>query len=140
MLPSGGSMATEHVVGRKRVHKDNSIGRANTDSILDSLQYEAAFDDSDVNALAAIVVTESIHAHCDLEGYQYVLLDLLVDFRYSTTALSTAYQIIYVRPVRNSIFLSVEGWINLLGIFDFDKHPEGVPYHRDSSIQNCTIQ
>ena len=70
----------------------NTIGRVNSNPILDTRNYEVEFDDGDVAELTANLIAQNIYTQCDPDGNQYILLDSLVDFRRCTTALAYADQ------------------------------------------------
>ena len=87
LLPRGEGMAKGTVRKRKRDDENNPVGRANSNPILDTREYVVEFEDGQEAALTAIVIAQSMYAQCDLEGNTLQLLDSVVDFRRSTTAL-----------------------------------------------------
>ena len=93
-----------------RNHKVNPIRRDNYNPIFDSRQYEVEFDDGDTSELTYNLIAENIYAQCDPEGNQYVLLDSLLDFRRSESALSLADQKIVDTRGRQSIHNTTKGW------------------------------
>ena len=68
MLPRGGTLARRRVTERKRDHEGNVIGRSNTNTILDTQEYEVKFEDGDFTELTLNVIAESIYAICDENG------------------------------------------------------------------------
>ena len=62
MLPRSGTLARGRVTECKCDHEGNFIGRSNTNTILDSLEYEVKFEDGDVTDLTANVIAESMYA------------------------------------------------------------------------------
>ena len=87
MLPRGYEMAMERVTKRARDPDGNPLGTAHENPILDTRQYIVQFNDGGEAELAAIVIAANMYTQCDPEGNQYVLLDSLINFRRSTTAL-----------------------------------------------------
>ena len=55
--------------------------------MIDTRQYIVQFNDGDEAKLAANVIATNMYAQCDHEGNQYVLIDSLIDYKRSTTAL-----------------------------------------------------
>ena len=86
MLPRGDEMAMGRVTNRSRDSDGNPLGTANEKYILDTRQYIVQLNDGDEAEHAANVIATNMYAQCDHDGNQYVLLDYLIDFRRSTTA------------------------------------------------------
>jgi hypothetical protein len=91
-FPRGGELANGRVVSQKRDSDGNPIGRAHNNPILDTRTYNVEFDNGDVTELTANVIAESMYSQCDIEGNQYLLLDIFVDFRKSDKALTIPQQ------------------------------------------------
>ena len=109
MLPRGDEMAMGRVTKRARDSDGNPLGNANDNSILDTRQYIVQFADGDEAELAANVIATNMYAQCDPDGNQYVLLDSLIDYRRSTTALCYDDQKITTNG-RTSYCHSTAGW------------------------------
>ena len=88
MLPRGDEMTMGRVTTRARDSDGNPLGNANDNPILDTCQYIVQIADGDEAELAANVIATNMYAQCNPDGNQYVLLDSLIDYRCSTTALS----------------------------------------------------
>ena len=58
---------------------DNPIGRSNQNPILDTFLYEVEFHGGEVTELAANITTESMYAHCNVNGNEYLLLESITD-------------------------------------------------------------
>ena len=80
-------MAMGRVIKRARDSDGNPLGTANDNPIVNTRQYIVQFTDGDEAELAAYVIATNMYAQCDPDGNQYVLLDSLIDYRRSTTAL-----------------------------------------------------
>ena len=87
MLPSGYEMAMGWLTNRSRDSDGNPLGTAHENPILNTRQFIVEFSDGDEDELAANVIATNMYAQCDPDGNQYVLLDSLIDFHRSTTAL-----------------------------------------------------
>ena len=73
MISHGDTVAQGSVRRRKRDVEGNTIGRANSNPILDTQSYEAEFEDGSMSTYSANVITESVYAQCDEERHQYLL-------------------------------------------------------------------
>jgi hypothetical protein len=88
LFPRGNQMARGRVVSRKQDVSGQPIGRAHSNPILDTRQYNVQFDDGEELELAANMIAESMYSQCDPEGNQYLLLDTFVDYRKTGKALT----------------------------------------------------
>ena len=98
------------MIARKIDHKGNPIIRANHNPILYSRQYEVEFYYGGVSELTANVISENIYAQCDLEGNQYIMLESLLGFRRSESALSLADKNIVYACGKQSMHKTTKGW------------------------------
>ena len=87
----------------------NPMGLANPNPILDSCQYIAEFEDSTEAELTANAIAQINYAQCDPDGNQYLMLDSIVDFRQSTTALCYNDQT-FVKNGQSYKRRSTKGW------------------------------
>ncbi len=81
-------MARGRVVSRKRDRDNNPVGRAHSNPMLDTREYNVLFNDGQQMELTANLIAESMYSQCDLEGNQYLLLDTFVDYRKTDKALT----------------------------------------------------
>ena len=109
LLPHGGKMATGKVVGRKRDHEGNLIGKHNPYPILDTRVYEVEFPDGSEASYAANVIAENMYAMCDTNGNQHLLMDEIVDHKTDGHAVNVADQYITVKG-RKSKRKTTKGW------------------------------
>ena len=65
---------------------------ANPNPILDSRQYVVGFEESSESELTANAIVQSMYDQYDPDGHRYLILDSIVDFCRSTTALCYADQ------------------------------------------------
>ena len=70
----------------KRDARGNPVGCANNIPIMDLCVYCIEFDNSDVSELTANVIAELMHASCDGEGNEYLIMDLFVGHRSNAKA------------------------------------------------------
>ena len=89
---------------------DNVIGSANENPILDTRGYIVEFEDGDQAELAANTISQIMYAQCDHYRNQYVMFDLIVDFRRSTTALCYADQKVLKADGRSFMRRTTDGW------------------------------
>ena len=94
---------------RARDNDENVIGRANENPILDTRGYVVEFEDGEQAELSANIIAHSMYAQCDPDGNQYVMFDLIVDFRRSTTALCYTEQKVFMADGRSFIRRTTTG-------------------------------
>ena len=68
------------------------------------------FEDGTQHELAANVIAQSMYAQCDPEGNIYVLMDSIVDWRRSTTALGYEDQVALKQDGRTFMRRCTKGW------------------------------
>ena len=103
-------MAQGRVVKHLRDNDGNPVGRANDNPILDTCDYVVEFDDEMEAELAANSIAQNMYAQCDPDGNRYVLLDSLIDFCRSSTALCHADQKVTRDDDRTYMHHSTAGW------------------------------
>eukprot|EP00978_Attheya_sp_CCMP212_P042528 scaffold260524_cov34-Attheya_sp.AAC.1 len=69
------------VTKRAKDDEGNSIGRAHTNPLLDSRQYEVQFHNGDTEVLTANIIAEKLLSQVDDEGRRQMMLDEIVDHR-----------------------------------------------------------
>ena len=79
MIPRGGEVLKAQVTARKRDANGNPIGRANSNPILDTREYEVEFEDGVREYYAANLIAENMYSQIDTEGNRYMLLSEIVD-------------------------------------------------------------
>jgi hypothetical protein len=110
MLPRGGTMVKGRVAARKHDRDGNPIGLANSNPILDTRLYIVHFDDGDQTKLTANMIAKSMCSQCDPDGYEYSLLDKIVDHRQTDTAITLADQKVVRANGRTYLRRSTIGW------------------------------
>jgi hypothetical protein len=76
-LPRGGELATARVIRRSRDWDVPTVSR-NSNSILDTQQYEVKFLDGSVDTYTANLIAENLATMIDPEGQQYALFKGIV--------------------------------------------------------------
>ena len=97
MIYHGDTLAQESVRRRKRNVQGNTVGRSNSNPILDTRTYEVEFEDSIMSTHSANVIAESVYAQFDYEGQQYLFFGSILDHKIDGNALSVADQDLVVR-------------------------------------------
>ena len=88
VVPKGDAVTYGKVVRRKRDGDGNLIGHANKNPILDTSVYEVLFDDGHIEAFAANVIAEQLYSQVDDEGFQYLIIDAIIDHKRDGSAIS----------------------------------------------------
>ena len=91
------TVAQGSVRRRKRNVEGNTIGRANSNSILDNRAYEVEFEDRSMSTYSSNVIAEIIYYQFDEEEKQYLLFGSILDHKTDRYALSVADQNVVVR-------------------------------------------
>ena len=63
------------------------MGHANPNPIIDSQHYVVEFEEVTESQLTTNAIAHSMYAQCDTDGNNYLMLDSIVNFCRSTTAL-----------------------------------------------------
>lgn len=72
MLPRGGEVLQAQVVARKRDSNGNPIGKAHSNPILDTREYEVEFEDGAREFYSANLIAECMYSQIDYEGKNYL--------------------------------------------------------------------
>ena len=80
LLPSWNKIACSHIVAQSHDANQNPMGRAHTNTILDTRMYQVEFAGDEVTELTSNIIAESMCAQCDADGNVYLLLDNLFDY------------------------------------------------------------
>jgi hypothetical protein len=83
----GDKTLTGKVTGYKRDGSGNPIGKTNPNPLLNTRMYQVQFSDGTIQDYAANHIAEAIYAAVDDEGNRFVLLDEIIDYRYTAEAL-----------------------------------------------------
>ena len=92
-------MARGHMVCWKCDAGCNPIDNQN--SILDRCLNEVKFPDEEMTELAANIIADSIYASCDVNGYEYLLLEAFINYKKNGSALSVRDQKIVVKGLQS---------------------------------------
>jgi hypothetical protein len=76
------------VVKRSRGLDGEAIGRAHTNPLFDTREYDVEFTDGTREKYQANIIAENMFAQVDDEGYQYLILDEITDHRKDNSGIS----------------------------------------------------
>ena len=94
---------------RKRNVEGNTIGRGNSNRILDTRVYEVKFEDGSMSTYSANVIAEIMYTQCDEEGQKYLLFRSILDHNKYGHALLVADQYVVVSG-RSLKRKTTKGW------------------------------
>ena len=84
-------LATKATVKRRVVdHLGNAVGRAHTNPLLDTREYEVELEDGTTDRYFANVIAENLWEMCDAKGRQQALFKEIIDHRKNARAIRTA--------------------------------------------------
>jgi hypothetical protein len=86
LLERSGPPESATVIGRKRDHDGVPIGRANSNPLLDTREYEVEFADGMVQAVTANVIAESVYLQVNDYERSYTILQEITDHHFSDKA------------------------------------------------------
>jgi hypothetical protein len=106
----GGTLLKGHVTTWKQDKDGNPVRLANANPILDMREYTVTFHDGDEAVMSTNLIAEAMHAQCDPNGNQYILLDSIIDHKRLDSAIRPLDQKV-VRPNgRTYLGRSTIGW------------------------------
>jgi hypothetical protein len=88
VLPHRDNMIRGRVIKRARGEDGNTIGKHNTNPILDTREYEVEMPDGSTAEYTANVIAENLYSQVDSEGKQYLLLSKIIDHQTDANAIS----------------------------------------------------
>ena len=75
------------VIKRSRGQDGEPIGRAHTNPLFDTREYDIEFTDGSIEKYTANIIAENMYAQVDSEGHQHLLLDEIVNHEADATAI-----------------------------------------------------
>ena len=93
----------------RALNSRNAFGKRNNNPILETREYRVEFDDGEVRKLTANVIVESMYAACDDSGNEYLMMDLIVDYRKNNKAVTDPDQKV-VQKGQRFMRQSTVGW------------------------------
>ena len=93
----GDTVAQESARRTKSDVGGNTIGRVNSNLIIDTQTYEVGFKDGSMSTYYENVISESMYTQCDDEGQQYLLFGSILYHKTNGQALLVADQDVVVR-------------------------------------------
>jgi hypothetical protein len=82
----GGEPERGRVVRRKRNADGDPIGKAHSNPLFDTREYEVEFEDGSVGSYSANLIAESLYSMADSEGNHFLLLDEFVGHKADASA------------------------------------------------------
>jgi Reverse transcriptase (RNA-dependent DNA polymerase) len=89
-LPHGDRNETAKVIGRKRDHDGNYIGRAHQNPVLDSRIFTVRFNDGEEKDISYNILAEHLYSQVDSEGNQYRIFREIINHRSNKRAVDKA--------------------------------------------------
>ena len=86
-LPIRGTLLGGTVKHRARDIDGNLTGKVDKNPIMDLRTYEIKFEHGCTAEFSANAIAEHMFTQCDLEGNQYLLLDLIIDHKIKSSAM-----------------------------------------------------
>jgi hypothetical protein len=83
------AMASATVITRKQDPKGNPVGSSNANPLLDTCVYEVKFPDGSIKDFTANIIAQNMYAQVDDEGWQFNIMEELVDYRKNEEAVPT---------------------------------------------------
>ena len=111
LLPQNGeSMKTARVVGRATGADGVPVGTYNSNPVLNTRVYDVMFPDGSIQQYSANVIAENIFNQVDEEGYRYIFLDEIVDYRKDEGAIEKEDAFVEDEYGKRSRRLTTRGW------------------------------
>ena len=87
LLPRDGEhMKAARVVSRAKDDQCKAKGSQNDNPMLDARIYDVMFPDGAVQQYAANAIAEDMYTQVDLEGYQHMMMDCIIDHKSDSKA------------------------------------------------------
>ena len=110
MLPRGGEILKAQVVGRRRDHNGNPIGRASSNPILDTREYVVEFEDGAQGFYAANLIAENMYSQVDDEGKEFKLMSEIIDHESDASAIKADDGFYVDRNGKSKPKMTTRGW------------------------------
>ena len=109
-LHQGEKMMNAKVIGRSRDKNGNIVGTYDNNPMLNTVIYDVEFPDGAVKQYAANTIAENMYAQVDSEGFQYTLLDSIIDYATNDRAVSKANKYFVTRQGTRRLRHTTAGW------------------------------
>ena len=111
LLPQDGEhMRAAKVIGRTTNSDGVPLGTYNSNPILNTRIYDVMFPDGSIQQYSANVIAENIFSQVDEEGFRYILLDEIVDYRKDETAVDMDDAFVEDRYGKKTRRITTKGW------------------------------
>ena len=112
-LPQGEEMQAAKVIRRSKDADGNIIGTYDDNPMLNSLVYDVEFPDGEIREYSANVIAENMFSQVDANGHQHTLLDSIIDFERTPSAVDKSDMYITTKSGQRRLRQTTDGW-NLL--------------------------
>ena len=109
-LPQGEEMQPARVVGHSRDIDGNVIGTHDDNPILNTIVYDVEFPDGMIRQYSANVIAENMYSQVDSEGYQFALLDSIIDYDTDERAVTKSNMYVVTKRGRRRMRKTTVGW------------------------------
>ena len=109
-LPQGDSIKAARVIGRSKDSNGQIIGVYDENPLLNTLVYDVEFPDGDIKEYSANVIAENMYAQVDPDGHVHTLLDAIISYDKSPTALAKCDMYITTKSGQQRLRHSTTGW------------------------------
>ena len=111
LLPQDGEyLRAARVIGRATGEDGVPIGTYDSNPILNTRIYDVMFPDGSIQQYSANVIAENLFSQVDEEGYRYMLLDEIVDYRKDDDAVHKDDAFVEDEHGRKKQRLTIKGW------------------------------
>ena len=115
LLPQDGEyMQMATVIGRATDSDGVPVGSYDSNPILNTRLYDVMFPDGSIRQYSANIIAENIFSQVDEEGYHYILLDEIIDYKKDETAIDKRDEFIIDDAGNKSRRLTTRGWTFLV--------------------------
>lgn len=112
-LPQGEHQKPAKVIRRTTNIEGATIGTYDDNPMINSMVYDVQFPDGQIKEYAANIIAQNMYAQVDADGHHHTLLDSIIDYEKTTSAVDRDDAYITTRQGRRRLRQTTQGW-NLL--------------------------
>ena len=111
VLPKDGEyMQAARVIGRATNSDGNPVGTYDKNPILNTQVYDVMLPDGTIQQYATNIIAENLYSQVDEDGFRYILLDEIIDYKKSDEAIDKKDAFIENKSGRKSRRITTKGW------------------------------
>ena len=110
LLAQGEHFKSAKVLGRAKDQDGNLSGTYDDNPMLNTMVYNVEFPDGMIKEYSANVIAENMYAQVDSEGFQYNLLESIIDYATDDSAVATADKYVVTRRGARKLRKTTIGW------------------------------